>query len=86
MRVKVTLHGYLRGTSTRTDMVPSSGAAASVLVAVPTGTCKVEDLLLYLGIPKNQVGFVTCNGLASPVSSQVADGDEIGIFPVLTGG
>jgi len=46
----------------------------------------IEDLITELGIPLSQVGFATVNLKYTPDSRTLKRGDEVTLFPPLTGG
>ena len=48
--------------------------------------CTIEDLVVRLGIPPSQVGFATVNLKYTPRSTPLTKGDQITLFPPLTGG
>ncbi|HHT62846.1 MAG: MoaD/ThiS family protein [Bacillota bacterium] len=51
----------------------------------PDGTTVLE-MLKVLNIPDSGVGFVSVNGKMVDKNYQIAQGDEIKIFPVVMGG
>lgn len=48
--------------------------------------CTIEDLIAQLGIPPSQVGFATVNLKYTPRSRVLGKGDQVTLFPPLTGG
>jgi len=51
-----------------------------------TEGCTIEDLIAQLGIPPSQVGFATVNLKYTPRSRTLEKGDQVILFPPLTGG
>ena len=51
-----------------------------------TEGCTVEDLIGQLGIPSSRVGFATVNVKYTPHSRVLKRGDQVTLFPPLTGG
>lgn len=81
MKVKLMLHGHLKDLAD-----PAPGEPRGAVVVVPAGHSCVVDLLAQVGLPLSEVGFVARNGIMCGVESQLADGDEVAVFPVLAGG
>ena len=52
---------------------------------VPSGQT-VQDLLVALNVPLEEVQLVFINGVKQDMSSTIKDGDRIGIFPPIGGG
>lgn len=77
MQVKVSVHGHLR------ELAGGAGGSSSLTLEVGA---RLEDVLLCLGIPRDQVGFVTRNGLMSSIDCRLEDGDKVGVYPILAGG
>ena len=48
--------------------------------------CTIEDLIGQLGIPPSQVGFATVNLKYTPRSRALQRGDQVTLFPLVTGG
>jgi len=48
--------------------------------------CTIEDLIGQLGIPLSRVGFATVNLQCTPLSRALKRGDEVTLFPPVTGG
>jgi len=48
--------------------------------------CTIEDLIGQLDIPPSQVGFATVNLKYTPRSRVLERGDQVTLFPPLTGG
>jgi molybdopterin converting factor small subunit len=48
--------------------------------------CTIKDLLVRLGIPSSQVGFATVNLRYTPDVRTLRTGDQVILFPPLTGG
>ena len=48
--------------------------------------CTIEDLIGQLGIPLSQVGFATVNLKHTPRSRTLKRGDQVILFPLVTGG
>jgi len=46
----------------------------------------VERLIARLGIPGEEVAVVFVNGRTAPRETVLADGDRVGLFPVVGGG
>ncbi len=48
--------------------------------------CTIEDLIAQLGIPPSQVGFATVNLKYTLRSRALKRGDQVTLFPLVTGG
>ena len=59
--------------------------AASGEVELPHGS-SVADLLLTLGIPQQEVGFVIRKGTVLRMDDLLFDGDSLGLLPFAVGG
>lgn len=46
----------------------------------------VQDLLVELDVPLEEVKLIFINGIKGELSSIVQDGDRIGVFPPIGGG
>ncbi len=46
----------------------------------------VEDLFNQIGAPSNLAKLIFINGVKATLTSQLTDGDRIGIFPPVGGG
>lgn len=52
---------------------------------VPPGMT-VQDLLIALGVPLEEVQLVFINGVKQDMTSKLQNGDRVGIFPPVGGG
>jgi molybdopterin converting factor small subunit len=52
---------------------------------VPSGQT-VQDLLVALGVPLDEVQLVFINGVKQDMTATLKDGDRVGIFPPVGGG
>jgi len=52
---------------------------------VPSGH-SVQDLLVALGVPLDEVQLVFINGIKQDLTFSLKDGDRVGIFPPVGGG
>ncbi|MFZ5437000.1 MAG: MoaD/ThiS family protein [Bacillota bacterium] len=86
MRVKVTLHGHLQELLIGNSAANRTAGATRDSFVTLAEASTVEDLLFYLGIHKNHVGFVALNGAMTVGDACLQNGDEVSIFPVLAGG
>lgn len=79
MRVQVKLFAglgrYLKG----------QASGAPVEVDLPAGAT-LEALIRQLGLPPDEVRVIFVNGRAQPLTYELHDQDEIGIFPPVGGG
>jgi len=79
MRVRVKLYAGLgRGIS---NALP--GTPLDVLLAEPA---TVDDLIGHLNLPREEVKITFVNGRSRPAEWALADGDEVGVFPLVGGG
>jgi len=46
----------------------------------------VAAVVARLGIPEEELKLVFVNGVHSPLSTPLADGDRVGLFPAVGGG
>jgi molybdopterin converting factor small subunit len=46
----------------------------------------VADVVARLGIPPEELKLVFVNGAHAPLSTPLADGDRVGLFPAVGGG
>jgi molybdopterin converting factor small subunit len=60
-------------------------AGIPIALEIPEGS-RVSDLLSQLPMKKEWVLLVFVNGRARKLDHQLADGDDIGIFPPIGGG
>jgi molybdopterin converting factor small subunit len=75
--IKVHLYGRLRRFADKQD--PSSD---SVLHVPVEGGETIEDIVRYIGIPREELGRnIFLNGTLSALSREVKDGDRLGLFP-----
>jgi len=58
---------------------------AEFALQIPEGST-IADLVGQLGIPVSQVGFATVNLKYTPHSRTLTGGDQVTLFPPLTGG
>jgi len=76
IKVQVTLIGslykYLHGEKTKK-------------IDFQEGT-SAEDILRELGIPSEYCSFMMVNGLKAPRSYMLCEGDEVVVFPLVSGG
>jgi molybdopterin converting factor small subunit len=75
--VHVSLNALLR------KHAPGGNAQFSLHIAEG---CTVEDLIGQLGIPPSQVGFATVNLKYTLRSTALKRGDQVTLFPLVTGG
>lgn len=47
---------------------------------------KVKDVLAERGVPLEQVSVIILDGVLAGLDASLAEGDEVGIFPALSGG
>ena len=77
MVVYVKLNALLR------KYAPRGEAAFSLRMAEGA---TIEDLIAQVGIPPTEVGFATVNLRHTPRSRILVEGDQVMLFPQLTGG
>jgi len=78
-RVKVKLFATLR------RYAPELPVGQAMEVEVPPDT-SLGDLLTRLGVPHEEVQIVYVNNVWRDLSYQLANGDQIGVFPTVGGG
>ena len=76
-RIKVRLFGGLEAQT-------SEGVANACVPA--TGLATTADLVRALGLPDGTVGLILVNGLHAKLSTPLAAGDEVSLFPFVGGG
>ena len=54
--------------------------------AVVEDTWRLIDLLMALGIPEDKYSFVVINGKKSSENATLEEGDEVIIYPMVSGG
>ena len=59
------------------------GTPLDVLLPEPA---TVDDLVGQLNLPRQDVKITFVNGRSRPMEWSLADGDEVGIFPLVGGG
>ncbi len=63
---------------------PSQGSAEFQLEARPG--LRVRDILVQRDLPVERVQVVTVNNLRAGLDTALVDGDQVGLFPALSGG
>ncbi len=64
---------------------PGLGIGEAFPIELPDGA-SVRDLIQTVGLPEDEVKIVFVNALFRELAHQLADGDEVGIFPPVGGG
>jgi molybdopterin converting factor small subunit len=64
---------------------PGLGIGEAFPVELPEGAT-ISDLIQELGLPENEVKLIFVNALFRELAHELADGDEVGIFPPVGGG
>lgn len=77
LEVTVKAYGHIR------KFMP--GGEETATVAVSPGTT-LAGLLDRLEVPEQEIWLVSLNGVKAPLSTEVSDGDEVGLFPPIGGG
>ena len=78
MRVELRLYATLR-------RFARSAAAGVIIADIPEGGT-VADVIAELGINADEVHISMVNGVSSPLSQVLAEGDRLGLFPAVGGG
>ncbi|KKM12286.1 hypothetical protein SY88_03770 [Clostridiales bacterium PH28_bin88] len=79
MKVKIKLFANLR------SLAPVGSVRGEVEVALPSGA-RVLDSLRACGLPEDMVAVIIKNGLICGLEAELAEGDEVSLFPPLAGG
>lgn len=75
MKVKVQVSSYFKKYIDNTE-----------LEIEVSDSSNAEELIRLLGIPLEQVGFVTVNNQKADMNMKLTDGQKIGIYPYIIGG
>jgi len=78
MQIEVRLFATLRGYA-------QSAPRGVLTIDMPEGGT-TADLIAKLGINADEVHLLMVNGLNSPLSQALAEGDRVGLFPPVGGG
>ncbi len=79
LRIEARVYATLR------RFLPAGLDADQISLEVPPG-CTVASLVAQLGIPPAEVKVVFVNHRAVPPDQVLAEGDRVGIFPLVAGG
>lgn len=79
------IHVEVRVYATLRKYLADGGRTESYPLELAPGTT-VADLIAHLGIPGPEVKVVFINYRAVPQEHVLADGDRVGIFPLVAGG
>jgi len=83
IKIKVSPHEYLASKLQLQELEFSPGKPQEI--SLPSGT-KVMQLLDYLGLSTKYVGLIVVNQVQAALDTELADGDQIELFPPLSGG
>ena len=79
------IHVRVRVFATLRRFFPGLAMGEPVPVALEEGAT-VRDLVARIGVPAEEVKLVFANGLACGLDHELADGDDLGLFPPVGGG
>lgn len=48
--------------------------------------CQLKELIVILGIPEDKYSFAVINGIKSSEDTTLRNGDEVKIYPMVSGG
>lgn len=82
MEVRIRMHGSLG----RHHAEDSTNSGNGISITFPQKEISMAQVFDRLHIPEESVGFVAVNGVRTAKDTVVTDGDEIAIFPMVTGG
>ena len=79
------IHVTVRVYATLRRFLPDGGSQESYPLEMAPGTT-VAGLVAHLGLPAQEVKVVFINYRSVPPEHVLADGDRVGIFPLVAGG
>jgi molybdopterin converting factor small subunit len=79
MRVRIEVSSGLR------RHIPDYDARQGVVRVLPPGA-RLDELLVLLGLPADEVSLLMVNRAAVKGDRRLEDGDLVGIFPTMEGG
>jgi molybdopterin synthase sulfur carrier subunit len=84
MKIQVKLFASLAQRETK--RIPGKVLAGQAIPVELPAKSRVEELLRHLELPNEEVKVVFVNGRARSGNHPLADGDQVGIFPLVGGG
>jgi sulfur-carrier protein len=81
----MTITVRVKAFATLTQHLPDAMPGQPMEINLPA-SATIQMLVEQIGLPRGEVKVVFVNGRARPPDWELADGDEIGIFPPVGGG
>ena len=71
--------------ATYRELLPPGTQGNKIEIEIPEGA-QVSDVMAQFNVPQDDSSVIVVNGLTVPLSTVLADGDEVSAFSAIAGG